>query len=178
MDKDFKEILGSEIFSITGGLAVGTMLLYITNRIEMIPGLFILWPGLLDLKGDLSGSVAARISSALHLGTLDLNKKYEKHIVGNLVASFILGIIMGFILGVIAYLATLVFFKTSNPIIILIGGISTLLGLLFTIPITITFSIMFYLRGNDPNNIVGPFMATIGDIAGGIALILALIIVG
>lgn len=177
MDKDFKEILSSEIFSLTGGLAVGTLLLYISDRLWLIPGLFILWPGLLDLNGDLSGSVAARISSALHLGTLDLNRKYEKHVMGNLMASFLLSIIMGFILGVIAYCSTILFFHISSPMLIFVGGIAALFGAILTIPVTITLSIMFYLRGNDPNNIMGPFMATIGDIAGGIGLILTLLII-
>ncbi|MEM4260283.1 MAG: magnesium transporter [Candidatus Woesearchaeota archaeon] len=177
MEKDFKEILSSEIFSLTGGLAVGTLLLYISDKLWLLPGLFILWPGLLDLNGDLSGSVAARISSALHLGTLDLNKKYEKHVVGNLIASFVLSIIMGFILGFIAFLSTLLFFHKNSPQIIFVGGISALCGAILTIPVTITLSIMFYLRGNDPNNIMGPFMATIGDVAGAIGLIFTLMII-
>jgi mgtE-like transporter len=175
MDKDFREILTSELVSVTGGLVAGILLLCITKQFDLIPGLFILWPGLLDLSGDLSGSVTARLSSALHLGRLDLNKRNEKHILGNLFASLLLAIMMGIILGVIAYTFTLILFHKSVVKLIWLGGVSSFIGSLLVIPVAITLSIMFYVRGNDPNNLTG-FMAMLGDTAGAIGLILALVI--
>ena len=53
---DFREIVSAEFISITGGLMAGLILSFMLDKIYLVPGLFILIPGFLEMRGSLSGS--------------------------------------------------------------------------------------------------------------------------
>jgi mgtE-like transporter len=175
--KDFREILTSEIISVTGGLAAGTMLAFFTDKLYLIPGLLILLPGFLEMRGNISGSLSARLSSGLLLGALNPKMKNEKVLWGNVLASFTLVLIVSFILGSVAYLASMYFFGISNPAIILIALIAGILSNLIEIPITIFACFWLFKKGHDPNNIMGPYVTTTGDIISILALMLAIVMI-
>src|SRR3989344_6052583 len=67
---DFREMLAVEIISVTGGLLAGVALASMTDQISLIPGLFILIPGFLEMRGALSGMMSARLSSGLFLNVM------------------------------------------------------------------------------------------------------------
>src|SRR3989338_6201567 len=112
-DKDFKEITATQFVSLTGGLMAGTILSTFSNNLLIVPGLFVLYPGFLALKGEIHGSLSARLSSALHIGDVKVatmlnkyesnktvgsrelshqDKKKTRHILfDNIVASLLLG---------------------------------------------------------------------------------------
>ena len=75
-DKDFKEIFSSELVSIIIGLFAGTLLVIYTKKILLIPGMFILLPAFLEMRGNLDGSLSSRLSSGLFLGVVK-PKKYN-----------------------------------------------------------------------------------------------------
>ena len=67
-DKDFKEILFSQSMAVIGGIIAGTLLALYTDKILLIPGMVILIPGFLEMRGNISGTLSARLSSGLFLG--------------------------------------------------------------------------------------------------------------
>ena len=80
MDEEFREIFFSEIISITGGLFAGTMLAVFVNKLFLIPGLLILLPGFLEMRGNISGSLAGRLSVDLHLKKLKPALKFKNNV--------------------------------------------------------------------------------------------------
>ena len=78
MNKDFKEIFATEIVAVTGSIIAGTLLTLVTNKLEALPALFIILPGFMGMKGGVGGSLGARISSALHKGSLKPRKISKK----------------------------------------------------------------------------------------------------
>ena len=66
-DKRFEEIFSAQLVSIIGGLIVGTLLAVYKDKILLIPGMFILLPGFLEMRGNISGTLASRLSSGLFL---------------------------------------------------------------------------------------------------------------
>src|SRR3989338_10701187 len=90
--RDFKEMLGSELLSNTGGIIAGTLLALFSNKIELIPGLLILIPGFLEMKGSISGSLAARLSSGLVIGAVKPEIKWSHLIKGNVIAAVFLAL--------------------------------------------------------------------------------------
>lgn len=176
MLKDFKEILSSEIISITGGLFAGTMLVFAVDEIYLIPGLFILLPGFLEMRGNISGSLSARLSSGLFVGALKPGKK-SKILKGNVFASIILVIIVSIILGIIAYFTSYFIFGISNLDIILIALIAGILSNFIEIPLTIFSTFWLFRHGHDPNNIMGPYITTIGDIVSIFSLLIAIVMI-
>jgi mgtE-like transporter len=176
-DKGFREILSSEIISVLGGLVAGVFLAVFTNQLLVIPGILILLPGFLEMRGNISGSLASRLSSGLFLGVIKPDKIETNIIKGNLAATFFLAIVISIVLGFVAFLfsfftmGVLVFRIILIPLVagIIANGIEILLTLFFT----------FYLfrKGHDPNNIMGPFITTTGDITSIVSLLVAMVVV-
>src|SRR3989344_4972561 len=171
--KDFKEIFSAEILSTTGGLVAGLLLALYVDKIYLIPGIFILLPGFLEMRGNISGSISARLSSGLFLGALKPKIRKNRILRGNIVASIILVIIISLLLGVIAYLVSFFVFGLSFPSIILIALLAGILSNIIEIPLTVVTTFWLFKRGHDPNNIIGPYLTTTGDIVSIASLLIA-----
>ena len=98
IDKDFKEIFTSEFFSVTGGLLAGIFLLVLVNKLELIPGLFILLPGFLEMHGNIFGSLAARLGALLHTKHIKPKFEHNKILYINIFSSILLLIIVSLFL--------------------------------------------------------------------------------
>lgn len=177
MNKEFLELSISEIVSVTGGILAGSLLAILTNKIFIIPGILVLMPGFLEMRGNIFGSLAARISTGLHLGTIDKNKRLSKPIIQNTIASSILSIIVGLILGLVAYIAINIFFKTDNISIIFVSFLAAIISTIILIPLTIESTLWLYRHNYDPNNIIGPYVTTLGDLVSIISLLLAILLI-
>lgn len=176
-DKDFKDIVSSQTISTITGLVSGTILAVHTNKIFIIPGMFILLPGLLEMRGNISGSFAARLSSGLFLGVVKPNTIKTKIVKGNLLASFLLAFFSSLILGLLVFLFNFLIFKIFIPEIILIPLIAGVIANTIEIPLTLFATFYLFRRGHDPNNIMGPFVTSTGDLTSIISLLIALVII-
>ena len=175
-DKEFKEIFSAELISIVGGLLAGIALVLYTDKLLLIPGMLILLPGFLEMRGNISGSLASRISSGLFLKVIPIKKVNSKIIQGNFIASFLLAIIVTLSLGIVAFLLTFFLFHVSEPILIIVPIIAGVIANLIQIPLTLFLTFFLFRRGHDPNNIMGPFLTSSGDVISIGALLLTLVI--
>jgi len=174
--KDFSEMLTSEIISVTGGLLAGTVLAFATNQIALVPGLFILLPGFLEMRGNISGTTAARLGSGLWTGALKPRIRHNRILKGNLIADIALAIIVSILLGVLAYGASYMIFGIDNVAIIYIAFIAGVLSNVMEVPATVFATFWLFKKGHDPDNIMGPYITTIGDIVSVISLLAAILI--
>ena len=174
---DFREILSAEIISVVGGLLAGTLLAFYTNRIELIPGLFILLPGFLEMMGNINGSLSARLSSGLIIGAVKPDFRSRRILRGNILASVLLSIFLSFILGSVAFIAIYAFFGILAYKIILIALAAGVLANMIQIPLTIGAVFWLFRHDHDPNNIMGPYITTTGDIISVASLIIAIVVI-
>ena len=174
-DKNFSEIFSFQIVSIIGGLITGTVLALYTNKLLIIPGMLILLPGFLEMRGNISGSLAARLSSGLFLGVV--KKKHSKVVRGNLIASFLLAVITGLALGLIAFLFDLFIFEIYVSEIIFVPLIASVIASSVEIPVTLFSTFYWFKKGHDPNNIMGPFITAMGDVVSTISLLITMVII-
>ncbi len=175
-DETFREIFLSQIVLLIGGLIAGTILAVYTDNLLLIPGMLVLIPGFLEMRGNISGSLAARISSGIYLGFINPYGKNKRVLRGNIAASFFLVVFISILLGVLAYLFTLIVFKTPYPEIILISLLAAILANLIEIPLSIFFTFFLFRKGFDPDNIMGPFVTTTGDLTSILSLLLVVAI--
>src|SRR3989338_4013933 len=201
-DKDFKEITVTQFVSLTGGLMAGTILSTFSNNLLIVPGLFVLYPGFLALKGEIHGSLSARLSSALHIGDVKVatmayktvtdgernrpvssrelshkDKKKTRHILfDNIVASLLLGVFVSILLGIAAYAVVYFIFKINNPDIILLSILAAAIANIVMIPFTIYSTLWVYKHGYDPDNIMGSYITTVGDVVGVLSLIVGIVL--
>jgi mgtE-like transporter len=175
--KDFDEILTAEMASTAGGLLAGTLLAFITNQIELIPALLIFLPGFLEMRGNISGSLAARLSSGLYLGAERPRLRKNRILKGNVSAAMLLVIVVSLILGIVAFLANMVFFGILDFRIVWIAIIAGLLSNVVEIPIAVLTTFWLFRHGHDPNNVMGPYVTTSGDISSIVAIFIAIVII-
>lgn len=177
MSKDFREIFTAEIISITGGLFAGSLLAFYVDEIILIPGLLILFPGFLEMRNAISGSMVARLGSALHMGTISPTVKKNRFAFENIVATSILSIVVSLVLASIAYLITYFIFGQSAPQLFLIALIAAPISNLFENVISLHTTFLLFRKGYDPDNIMGPYITTTGDIISISSLLLAVAVV-
>lgn len=175
-DGNFRDILSSEIVSVAGGLFAGFLLAVFTNQLLLIPGMLVLLPGFLEMRGNISGSFASRLSSGLFLGVINPDHVDPRIIRGNFIASFFLVLMVSLFLGLIAFLFSFIILKVVVWKIILIPVVAAILANAIEIPLTLLATVYLFKRGHDPNNIMGPFISTTGDITSIVALLIAMVI--
>lgn len=177
MHSEVKEIISAEFISITGAVIAGIVLVSMIDKLYLVPGLLILLPGFLEMRGSISGSLASRLSSGLFLGALKPKIKNNRTLRGNIIASIILVFITSLALGLMAYAVGFFLFGISSTEIIYISVIAGLLSNAIQIPLTIFMTFWFFKKGHDPNNIMGPYTTTAGDIISVISLYLIIVVV-
>lgn len=176
MHKDFKEILYGEFVSITGGIVAGTMLAVAVDKIMLVPGLLILLPGFLEMRGGIAGTMSARLSSGLFLKITKPQARNNRFLRENVIAAVILAFVVSLVLGIISFAFSYYFFGITSPKIIYVAVIAGLLSNLIEIPLTIFVNFWLFRRGHDPNNIMGPYITTMGDIVSVVSILIAIVI--
>lgn len=175
-----RESLPILLLTTLGGVIAGLALEYTKIALQEIPGLLILLPAILGMRGNISGALGSRLGSALHLGLISPEIKWNKTLHENTLASLILNILMSFFLGIIAYFFYVLSGFGSDASIIQLTAIAliagTLAGVILT-GMTIILAIVTYGHGLDPDNILMPLLSTIGDIITVICLLLAVSLV-
>ncbi|MFQ5712358.1 MAG: magnesium transporter [Candidatus Geothermarchaeales archaeon] len=170
-----KEILFGEIFSLTGSLFAGLGLAYMLNELESLPGFLVLVPAFMEMRGNISGASSARITTDLYLGTIPARFKLSDGLKTEILTSFLLTMILSAVIGVFSHYFNL-FFGFSSAGLLKLAALSFTAGLLsslFMIFVASFSTIMFFRRGLDPNNVMGPFTGMFGDVVSILSLFLA-----
>jgi mgtE-like transporter len=157
-------VLGATIGELIAGLVLGGM----KESLTLLPGLIVLIPAVLDLRGCISSALGSRLGSALHLGIVGWDKGMNSELRANIQASLLLSSATSFFVGAVAYMVnTALKIPTIGLIgLVVISFVSGILAATTQVTITIVVAFTSYRRGLDPDNITIPAMATIGDILG------------
>ncbi|MEM4261902.1 MAG: magnesium transporter [Candidatus Diapherotrites archaeon] len=177
IDNNLIEIMASQAISVGGGLIAGTILATQIDKIFLIPGMLILVPGLLEIRGSISGTFASRLTSGMFLKIINPKKPNKKIMIGNIIATFVLAIISSLVLGTIATIGTLLITNELHIELIAIAIIASFLANIIEIPLAIAVTFYLFEKGHDPNNIIGPFITTTGDITSIACLLIAMMII-
>jgi mgtE-like transporter len=129
------------------------------------------------LRGNIRGSLSARLSSALFLGATKPKVRKNRILKGNVAAAMVLVVAVSFVLGVVAFFANMVFFQILDYRIIAIALIAGLLSNLVEVPMAVFTTFWLFRHGHDPNNVMGPYVTTTGDITSIISVFIAIVII-
>ncbi len=168
----YREAMPVVLFTVLAELFAGTLLLSLDITFASLIGLFILIPGLMQLRGNISTSLAQRLGSGTHLGTISWKQGLNEPLRANIKVAFYLVFIMSFLLAIGAWtvsIATQLVVPRGGLILILphfiiIAMVTALLASVFQVTITVTVALLAHARGLDPDNVTIPIVAAIGDI--------------
>lgn len=167
---EFKDILRQSlpllILCGIGEIFAGRVFGGMVEFIEYLPGLIVLIPAIMGLKGNIDITLGSRLGSAAHMGVISSGNIWNEETKQNILASLALGFIMAILAGVFAHITCLAFGLPSIGVVRLVA-IALFAGMLAGTILaffTIGIIIIAFKRGYDPDNITAPLLATIGDI--------------
>jgi mgtE-like transporter len=164
--RSLSEILPALALTSVGAIGAGALLGFMAPHLEAEPGLLVMVPALIGFRGNISASMGARLSSAVHLGLLDPENPLEGPGKTNVIASLVLSVAIGAVVGLVGW-ASSVFFglPTVGVWTFLFVAVATGLisGALLAI-VTLVIVAEATRRGIDPDNVTGPLLTTVGDV--------------
>lgn len=155
------------LLALIGEMVAGSVFGRMNRILAATPGLIVLVPALLLMRGAISATMGSRLSSAVHLGLIpgEVPARHPE-VRTNINASLLLGGLMGVVAGILAHVITLAFGGDSAGVLSL-GTIGLTVGFLSglpMIPATVQAVRIAFRRGVDPDNVIGPILLTLGDI--------------
>jgi len=161
------------------GMIAGAFLAGAEETLEALPGLLLLVPAAIDMRGNIYGALASRMSTAIHTGEysrdLGLRSYLGRQIeatsyltVGTSVVIAGMGWVFAFVLGI----TTISIWKLV--VIATVGGV---LSSIFLVIITIVLSRMSHAREWNMDDVGAPTITVAGDVLTIPALLLATMLV-
>ncbi|CAB4759229.1 unannotated protein [freshwater metagenome] len=161
--------------------AAGAVLGSITGTLELLPGLLVMIPAAIGLRGNIFGAVGNRISTAIHTGTFRVSTKRESVLIQNVLASMSLTFILSLLLAFLAKIISVAFGIQNTISVLDLALISVLGGVIASVIVlaaTVLLSIGAVRREWDLDNLVAPTVSTLGDVVTIPALFLATKLLG
>ena len=159
----FVALIVGVLVASSGGLVLASA----ESTLSQLPGLLLLLPGAIALRGNIFGSMGSRLGTATHMGTFGLSYRVDSVLVQNLLASGSLSLISSLILAILAKGTASAFGLSPAMTLADFIVISVLGGLLASIilaVVTIALSVGSVKYGWDLDNVVAPLVTTTGDL--------------
>jgi mgtE-like transporter len=169
------------LLSSGGDLVAGLTLGAISDTLEALPGLLVLIPAAIGMRGNIFGALGSRFSTAIHTGTFRVSRRLDTLVGQNVAASLALSLSISLVLAVLAK-AVSVGFGVANSISIVdfvvisvVGGVLSSIVVLLVVVVVTAVSVRLDL---DLDNVHTPIVTAAGDMVTLPGLFLATYLVG
>lgn len=162
--------------SAVGGLFAGVVLGGMEAELARMPGLLLLVPALLATRGNVYGSLGARLASALHQGLVEPRFDLaDERVQAAVAAAMANGIVVSAFAAVGGFVLLVLVGRPRASLwsllgVALIAGLVS--GLLLTVAV-VGVVFLGYRQGLNPDTLAGPVVTTTGDVVGVAAMLLA-----
>ncbi len=155
------------LFLSSGGdLLAGLTLGSITGTLDKLPGLLVLVPAAIGMRGNIFGALGSRLGTSIHAGTFRLSRRRETVVGQNLAASLALSLSISLVLAVLAK-AMAIGFGLDNTIsvadFVVISVIGGMLSSAVVLAITVGVAALSARRNWDLDNVAAPIVTAAGD---------------
>ena len=168
----FVALVLSAITSLVAGVTLATT----TDTLEELPGLLLLVPAALAVKGNVFGALGSRLGTSIHAGTFRLSPRLDSAVGQNIVAAMLLSLVISVVIAVMAKGVAIVFAVSPTMSIadfIVVSTVGGMLASVFMLAITLLLANGSGRYGWDLDNVVSPLVTAASDLMSLPALILA-----
>jgi len=172
----YREALPALGASLVGGLLAGLVLGGMRSDLRAVEGLLVLVPALLATRGNVYGSLGARLATGLHQGLIEPRVRTGDRRIRAAAAAALAN---GIVASVFAATAAFTILSALGAPVASLGrlvGIAVVAGLLSgstLVVVVVTVVFAGYRRGYNPDTLVGPLVTTTGDVFGILFLLIA-----
>lgn len=176
-----KQGLAALLASSGGDLLAGLTLGAITHTLNQLPGLLVLVPAAIGMRGNIFGALGSRLGTSIHAGTFRLTRRRDTVVGQNVLASIVLTLSVSLALAFLAKAVAVAFGVPRTisvvdfVIISVVGGAISSVVVLF---LTLWVAARSASRGWDLDNVAAPLVTAAGDIVTLPSLFLATFLVG
>jgi mgtE-like transporter len=156
------------LFLSSGGdLLAGLALGFMTHSLSRLPGLFLLIPAAIGMRGNIFGALGSRLGTGMHAGQFEPSRDRESFLGQNVLAAVYLTLSTSLFLAAAARVVSVALGFTSISIwdytvISILGGV---LGSIVVGAASIGIAVWSRRRGWDLDSVSAPLVTAIGDIA-------------
>src|SRR5438067_704240 len=153
--------LAALLVSSGGDLLAGLTLGSITHTLERLPGLLVLVPAAIGMRGNIFGALGSRLGSAIHAGTFRLSRRRDTVVGQNVLASIALTLSISLALAALAKAVAVGFgvpdtiSVTDFVVISVVGGALSSVVVLF---LTLVVAARSVSKGWDLDNVSAPLV--------------------
>jgi mgtE-like transporter len=171
--------LSAILLTAVTGMIAGVLLAGAEETLERLPGLLLLVPAAIDMRGNIYGALASRLSTALHLGTYEARMGRRGFMGRQVEATTLLTIGTSVVIAVFAYLFGVVFGLEPIAIwkLVVIATVGGTLASAVLLVVTLVLSWIAQRRDWNMDDVGAPTVTVFGDILTVPALLLAAMIV-
>jgi len=169
------------LLSSGGDLLAGLTLGAITGTLEQLPGLLVLVPAAIGMRGNIFGALGSRLGTAIHAGTFRLSRRRDTLVGQNLAAALALSLGISLVLAVLAKTVSVGFGLADTISIgdfVVISVVGGMLSSAVVLVITLAVAALSVRRGWDLDNVAAPIVTAAGDMVTLPGLFLATYLVG
>jgi len=148
--------------SLVAGLTLGA----ISETLEDLPGLLILIPAAIGLRGTVFGSLGARLGTAIHSGTFRVSARADTVLGQNVLAAASLTVFAAVVLAVLAKVVSVGFGLERSMSVadfVVISVVGGLLSSIVVLALTVLLAAGSARYGWDPDNVTAPLVTASGD---------------
>lgn len=167
------------LLASAAGVVAGTALGSISGTLRRLPGLMVLLPAAIAMRGNIFGALASRLGTGIHTGLFVPSRERQGLLYQNVFAAAVLTLAISWLVAVLAKLVSVLFGEPSMSIldfmvISVLGGVlaSFAVGVL-----AVGLSVAAYRRRWDLDSVAAPLITASGDMLTIPALFLATFIV-
>ncbi len=153
--------------SSAGSLLAGLTLGEITSTLDAFPGLLVLVPAAIGMRGNIFGAVGSRLGTSIHAGTFRVSRRPDTVVGQNVLASMALTLFVSLALAVLAKSVSVAFGVPRTISVVDFVIISVLGGAISSIPVlavTLGVAAGSVRRGWDLDNVAAPLVTAAGDV--------------
>ena len=167
--------------STCAGFVAGLVLGSITGTLEKLPGLLVLIPAAVGMRGTIFGAMGARLGTGVAAGLFEPTLRRGSLLSNNVVVGILSALLTSFYLAALAKLVAAAFGEEaviSFWDLVTISVIGGVLASSITLVVTIGIAVLSFRKGWDLDAVSTPMVTAIGDMVTLPALFLASLLVG
>ncbi|MEM9893604.1 MAG: magnesium transporter [Actinomycetota bacterium] len=185
---DASQSLGALAFSATTSLVTGFTLAAVTDTLALFPGLLLLIPAAIGLRGNVFGPLGSRLSTAIHTGTFSWSWRTDsvlgQNVIGAMASSLVAAVGLAVIADLVAHLpgrSSALDSAGGEPLdlfdFVVVSVFGGTVASVVVLGITLGLAVASVRFGWDLDNVTAPLVSASGDFVTLPSLVLATLLV-
>jgi mgtE-like transporter len=153
----------SSVTSVGAGVALAS----VTDTLERLPGLLVLVPAAIGMRGNIFGALGSRLSTTIHAGTFRFTTRRDNVVVQNVIAASILTLVTAVALGALTKAVAPAFGLEgviSFADLVVVSGVGAVFASVLVLVVTLALAGGSVRYGWDLDNVNAPLVSAVGDV--------------